>query len=132
MKPVTYNFKRKRNTGLLILQKFLIIPANVKGPCHERVAVLGQFCAQVITQCLYNTQNALLGIWNISNKFYQGALIIIIFVSMALKLEKVGQTFSSFNECSFLPSVKTDDRKKIQCRNIVFNNKTILSFSESN
>jgi len=37
----------------------------------------------------------------------------LIFVSMALKLEKVGRTFSSFNACPFLPSVKKDDRKKI-------------------
>ena len=49
---------------------------------------------------------------------------------MALKLEKVGQTFSSFNACPSLPSVKTDDREKIQCLNIVVNNKTIQSFWE--
>ena len=56
--------------------------------------------------------------------------IFSIFVSMALKLEKFGQSFSRFNACPSLPSVKTDDREKIQCINIVLNNKTKQSFSE--
>lgn len=45
--------------------------------------------------------------------------ISFIFVTMALKLAKVGQNFSSFNTCPSLPSVKTDDKKKIQCLNAI-------------
>ena len=66
----------------------------------------------------------------ISNKYYQGALAIaiktflLIFSGIALKLENVGPTFSSFNPHTSLPFVETDDRKQFQCLNIVFNNKT--------
>ena len=66
----------------------------------------------------------------ISNKFYQGALamtiitFLLIFAGIALKLENVGPTFSSFNPHTSLPFVETDDRKQFQCLNIVFNNKT--------
>ena len=66
----------------------------------------------------------------ISNKYYQGALAIaiktflLIFAGIALKLENVGPTFSSFNPHTSLPFVETDDRKQFQCLNIVFNNKT--------
>ena len=57
----------------------------------------------------------------------QQALTIIFFslvllLGMALKLEKVGATFSSFNPFPSLPSVATDDRKQFQCLNIVLNN----------
>lgn len=45
--------------------------------------------------------------------------IFLIFVTMALKLAKVGQNFSSFNTCPSLPSVKRDDKKKIHCLNAI-------------
>ena len=52
----------------------------------------------------------------ISNKFHLGELTIIIFLvflpGVALNLEKVGRTFSSFNQCSSLPYVSTDDSKQ--------------------
>ena len=47
----------------------------------------------------------------------------VIFVGIALKLEKAGQTFSSFNPCPSLPSFVTDDRKQFQRLNIVLNDK---------
>ena len=55
----------------------------------------------------------------ISNEFHQGTLAIIdllvIFTIIALKFEKSGPIFSSFNPCLFLPSVGTDERKQFQC-----------------
>ena len=46
-------------------------------------------------------------------------------IDIALKLEKVGPTLSSFNLCpSVLPFVATDDKKRFQCVNIVLSNKT--------
>ena len=48
----------------------------------------------------------------ISNKFHQRALnviILVILVGIALKLEIVGPTFSSFNLC---PSIAIGDRKQ--------------------
>ena len=54
----------------------------------------------------------------ISNrKMYQEALAKIIFghlAGMALKLDKVGPVFSSFNPCPSLLSFATDDRKQFQ------------------
>ena len=52
----------------------------LKRLCHENIAVLGQFCADVITWCLYQyTKCSCKVMKNISNKLYQGALTIIIF-----------------------------------------------------
>ena len=57
----------------------------------------------------------------ISNKFNQGALtaiiFLVIFAGIALKLENVGPTFSSFNPCPSLLSVATDDKKQFLCLN---------------
>ena len=62
-----------------------------------------------------------------TNKFYQGELTMIMFLmivtGIAFKLEKVGPTFSSFNPCSSLASVGTDDMTQIACLNIALNNK---------
>ena len=65
----------------------------------------------------------------ISNKFYKAAITVIkgflvSFAGIALKLEKVGPTFSSFNPRPSLPSFVTDGRKQLQYLNIVLNNKT--------
>ena len=54
----------------------------------------------------------------ISNKSYQGTLTVIIFfviffAGIALKLEKVGQIFSSFNPC---PSLLTLGTRRIFSR----------------
>ena len=49
------------------------------GLCHKNIADLGQFCAEVITKCLYLAQNALRLLKKISKKFHQRALTIIIF-----------------------------------------------------
>ena len=57
-----------------------------------------------------------------SNKFHQGALIIIFlvfFAGMALKLEKAGLTLSSFHPCPPLPSPAKDDMEQFQCLNMV-------------
>ena len=48
----------------------------------------------------------------------------MIFVGLALKLENVGPSFSSFSLCLSLPSFAIDDRKQSQFRNIVLNNTT--------
>ena len=55
---------------------------GLKGICHEDVAILGQFCAEIML-----TMNFLLS-----------------FVSSASKREKSGPTFSRFNPCQ-------DDKK---------------------
>ena len=81
-----------------------------------------------------NTQCSCKTIRKISNEFYQGELTIIIilaiFEDMASKLEKNGPIFSSFNPFPSLPSVATDGRKKFQCREMAFNNKSRALFLE--
>ena len=66
----------------------------------------------------------------------QGELNIIIlgviFAGIALKLGKVGPTFSCFNPHPSLPSVATDNGKQFQCLNIILNNKTGPLFLEFN
>ena len=56
------------------------------------------------------------------NKFHQAALTIITFFgdfcNIALKSDKAGTTFSSFNRCASLPSVTTHNRKQFQCLNM--------------
>ena len=47
----------------------------------------------------------------------------VILAGIALKLQKAGQTFSSYNTCPSLPSFVTDDRKQFQRLNIVLNDK---------
>ena len=47
----------------------------------------------------------------------------MILTGIALKHEKVGPTFSSFNPCPSLASVETDDMTKIRCLNVDLNNK---------
>ena len=50
-------------------------------------------------------------------------IFLVSFASIALKLEKVGPTFSRFNQFPSLPCVTKDNRKQFQCLNIVLNNK---------
>ena len=57
--------------------------------------MLGQFCAKIITQCLYsNTKGSCNTTKKISNELYQRQLTIIIFLvifkNIASKLEKIG------------------------------------------
>ena len=73
---------------------------SFKGPRHENLAVLGQFCANIITYCLYpHTKCSGIAMREISNKFYPGELTKIIFCvcviseDMASKLEKIGPIF---------------------------------------
>ena len=47
----------------------------------------------------------------------------MILTGIALKHEKVGPTFSSFNPCPSLASVETDDMTQIRCLNVDLNNK---------
>ena len=65
----------------ITLESFLnVFPKrDLKGLRHEDFAVLGQFCAKIITYCLYpNTKCSCETIRKISNEFYQGELTIII------------------------------------------------------
>ena len=51
----------------------------------------------------------------------------LFFAGIALKLEKRNGGrffFSTFNLCPLLLSVVTDDRKQVQCLNILLSNKT--------
>ena len=51
----------------------------------------------------------------------------LFFAGIALKLEKRNGGrifFSTFNLCPLLLSVATDDRKQVQCLNILLSNKT--------
>ena len=79
-----------------------------KGLRHEDFAVLGQFCAKIITYCLYRTSTKCSSetIRKISNELYQGELIIIIilviFEDVASKLEKIGPILSKFQSTSIL------------------------------
>ena len=117
---------------------FGFAPEWLKGLRHEDFAVLGQFCAKIITVGAFrHPQNAALKTMRkISNEFYQGELTIIIILvtseGMASKLEKIGPIFSSFNPFPSLPSVATDDTKQFEYRRIVFNNKTRPLFCELN
>ena len=57
-----------------------------------------------------------------SNKFHQGALIIIFFSGFCrhgIKTLKAGLTLSSFHPCSPLPSLAKDDMEQFQCLNMV-------------
>ena len=53
---------------------------RLKGLSHEYIAVLGHFCAEVISRCLWPLHSILLLSYEtISNKFHQGTLAIFIF-----------------------------------------------------
>ena len=81
--------------GLLWKWEFLELGNGLLGLeklCHEDIALLGQFCVEVIAYCHEPyTEWPWRVIKNISNKFHPEALTIIILV--ALKLENVGPTF---------------------------------------
>ena len=49
---------------------------------------------------------------------------LVSFACIALRLEKVGPTFSSFNPYPSSPSISTDGSKQFQYLNIVFDNKS--------
>ena len=77
---------------------------GLKGICHEDIAILGQFCAEIMTFVAFTyTQNVPCRVMKkIPNKFHRGAQTInflLSFASSASKLEKSGPTFSRFNPC---------------------------------
>ena len=78
------------------------------------------------------------GVTKISwNKFHERTLSIVFccyyfFSGIAIQLEKVGPTFSSLSPCPSLPSVKTGERRRFQCLNIVLNSKTGPLFLKCN
>ena len=93
----------------------------LKGLRHEDFAVLGQFCAKIITYCLYSYTKC---------SFNTIIIFLVVFENMASKLEKIGPIFSSFNPFPLLPSVATGDRKQFQWRKIVSDNKARSLFLE--
>ena len=56
--------------------------------------------------------------------------VLVYFVEISSKLEKIGQTFLSFNPFPSLPSVATNERKQNKRHNIVLNNKSRPLFLE--
>ena len=63
---------------------------------------------------------------NFIREHYTNYFFLVILARIALQLENVGPTFSSFSPCPFLSSVAINDRKQFHCLNmhVVFNNKT--------
>ena len=57
-------------------------------------------------------------------------IFFMTFPGRALKLEKVGPTFSRFNPCPSLQSVATDDRKQFQYLNKVLHHNSVPWFFE--
>ena len=102
----------------------------LKGLCHEDIAVLGQFCADVISQCPNPyIKCSSRDIKKLSNKSPKGALTIIFFQRILQAMhKKLAQLFSSFNPFPSMPSVATDNRKAFQC----LNNKTGSLFLKLN
>ena len=91
----------------LLHMKVMKNDLKLKGHCDEDFAVLGQFCAKIIT--------------------LRGLTIINfsrIFPTRSIKTWKNWPIFSNFNPFASVPSVATGDRKQFQCLQIVFNNKT--------
>ena len=109
-----------------------LVSAPLKVPCHEDIAVSGQFCTKVITWCLYSsTKCSCKVLKETSNKFHQGTVTLILFgdfCSIALKLEKVGPIFSPLSMSILTRSVATEDRKHFQFLYIILNNKTAPLF----
>ena len=62
------------------MHAFSFASLDLKGLRHEDVAILGQFCAKILTKYLYSyTKCSCKIIRMISNERYQGELTIIIF-----------------------------------------------------
>ena len=57
-------------------------------------------------------------------------MTVIMFLVIALIIEKVGPVFPRFNPCPSLTSVATNDWKQFQCLIVVLNNKTGPLFLE--
>ena len=50
-------------------------------------------------------------------------IYLVIFAGIVLKLEKGDTTLSNVKQCLTLPSVAINDRKQLQCLNMIVNNK---------
>ena len=82
--------------------------------------MLGHFCAEVVTLTLkpFSLHKMLVSSYEgvmrqiLSRKTTKIIFFEVIFAVIALKLENVGTTFSSFNPCTFLPSKATDSVRK--------------------
>ena len=108
----------------------------VKRSLSVCVAVLGQYCAEVITLSAFTyTKNVTCGGMK-ANKCHERTLSTVFcyyfFRHNAMQLEKVGPPFSSLSPCPSLPSVETGERRQFQCLNIVLNNKTGPLFLKCN
>ena len=109
----------------------------VKRSLSVYVAVLGQYCAEVITLSAFTyTKNVTCGVTK-ANKCHGRTLSTVFccyyfFRHNAIQLAKLGPTFSSLSPCPSLPSVETGERRQFQCLNIVLNNKTGPFFLKCN
>ena len=76
-----------------------------------------------------HAQNVPEKLWQRTNfirEHYTNYFFLVILAHIALQLENVGPTFSSFSPCPFLSSVAINNRKQFHCLNmhVVLNSKT--------
>ena len=102
---------------------FSINCSSFKGLRHYDFAVLGQFCAQIITLCLYPYRKCSCETMRkLSNEFYQGRLtiviLLVIFEDIASKSEKISPMHVfKFQSISILAiRSNRDERKQFQGR----------------
>ena len=90
--------------------------ATFQGTTSEDFAVLGQFCAKIITCYLHTyTKFSCKTIRKISNAFCQGVPTIIILVSfedVASELEKIRPIFSSFTESISILAIRSNRQQE--------------------
>ena len=106
-------------------EKIFLKTGNSPHPPYLKVwirhcAVVHQFCAKVITSCLYPDAKCFCTVLEKIPKISSGKTnhnnFLVIFEGIA--------KFSSLNPSSSLPSFATDNRIHFQCLNILLSNKT--------
>ena len=96
------------------------LKAKLLRPCHEDFAVLCQFCAKIITQCLYPYIKIICSsktMREISNEFHQGEphvttkMFLVIFKHIASQFEKIGPIFFKF-QAIFILAICSNRRQE--------------------